>query len=314
MHTPHDALLTIGEAAARTGLTVKAVRFYADEGIVPETARSPAGYRLYDSTATARLDLVRSLRDLGIDLPTVRALLRRDADLGAVAAAHVESLDAQIRLLRLRRAVLRTVAHRTPTEREITLMTDLARLSAQERQRIIDDYHDAVFGGLDMDEEFVAHQRSVRVDLPDDPSPAQVDAWVELAGLVGNPAFRDRVRRMSTAHARARAEGTYRRPDRDDTALAERVAAEAGAARTAGLDPADAAARPVVDGLAAAALGTRPDTPQERRRLADELAVFVDARVERYWHLVGVINGWAPMESHTPSWEWFLAGLRAHAR
>ncbi|MBV2366366.1 MerR family transcriptional regulator [Streptomonospora nanhaiensis] len=314
MHTPAADLLTIGEAAARTGLTVKAVRFYADEGIVPETARSAAGYRLYDAAATARLDLVRTLRELGIDLPTVRAVLRRDADLGEVAAAHVESLDAQIRVLRLRRAVLRTVAHRTPTEREITLMTDLARLSAEERQRIIDDYHDAVFGGLDMDEEFVARQRSVRVDLPDDPAPEQVDAWVELAGLVRDPAFRDRVRRMSTAHARARAEGTYQRPGRDGTALAERVAAEAGAARAAGLDPAGAEARPVVDGLAAAALHGRPDTPEERRRLADELDLFVDARVERYWQLVGVINGWAPIESRVPDWEWFLAGLRATGR
>ncbi|WP_245765577.1 MerR family DNA-binding transcriptional regulator [Nonomuraea jiangxiensis] len=41
-----DALLTIGDLARRTGLTVKAIRFYSDRGLVPPTIRSPAGYRL----------------------------------------------------------------------------------------------------------------------------------------------------------------------------------------------------------------------------------------------------------------------------
>ena len=67
-----DTLYSIGELARRTGLTVKAIRFYSDRGIVPPTDRSPAGYRLYDIDAVARLDLVRTLRDLGLDLPTIR--------------------------------------------------------------------------------------------------------------------------------------------------------------------------------------------------------------------------------------------------
>jgi DNA-binding transcriptional MerR regulator len=35
--------LTIGELARRTGLSVRTVRFYSDAGVVPESARSPAG-------------------------------------------------------------------------------------------------------------------------------------------------------------------------------------------------------------------------------------------------------------------------------
>jgi DNA-binding transcriptional MerR regulator len=42
-------LLTIGELARLTGLTVKTVRFWSDEGLVPPADRTPAGYRLYDS-------------------------------------------------------------------------------------------------------------------------------------------------------------------------------------------------------------------------------------------------------------------------
>ncbi|WP_254549860.1 MerR family transcriptional regulator [Catellatospora tritici] len=67
-----DTLYTIGALARRTGLTVKTIGFYADTGIVPSTDRSPAGYRLYDVRALARLDLVRTLRDLGLDLTAIR--------------------------------------------------------------------------------------------------------------------------------------------------------------------------------------------------------------------------------------------------
>ncbi|MFC7740288.1 MerR family transcriptional regulator [Nocardiopsis composta] len=115
-HGP-DGLYTIGELAQRTGLSVKTIRFYADEGIVPPTARTTAGYRLYDAEAAARLDLVRTLRELGLGLPAIRGVLDGGGDLGQVAAAHAEALDARIRILRLRRAVLRTIARKEPTAR-----------------------------------------------------------------------------------------------------------------------------------------------------------------------------------------------------
>jgi hypothetical protein len=41
-----DTLYSIGDLTRRTGLTVKAIRFHSDSGIVAPTDRSPAGYRL----------------------------------------------------------------------------------------------------------------------------------------------------------------------------------------------------------------------------------------------------------------------------
>ena len=46
----NDDLYVIGEIARRTGLPVRTIRFYADEGIVPPAAQSRAGYRLFDLT------------------------------------------------------------------------------------------------------------------------------------------------------------------------------------------------------------------------------------------------------------------------
>jgi DNA-binding transcriptional MerR regulator len=56
--------------------------------------RSAGGYRLYDAAAVARLDLVRTLRDLGLGLPAVRELLARRRTVAEVAAEHVRALDA----------------------------------------------------------------------------------------------------------------------------------------------------------------------------------------------------------------------------
>src|SRR5579863_4385104 len=130
---------TIGQLAARTGLTSRTIRFWSDAGLVPPAGRSASGYRLYDAGAVARLDLIRTLRELGLGLEVVRAVLARATTVAQVAAAHVAVLDEQIRILRMRRAVLNTVATRGNTIEETLLMHKLARLSARERQQIIDD-------------------------------------------------------------------------------------------------------------------------------------------------------------------------------
>lgn len=68
-------LFTIGEVARRTGLSPRTVRFYSDAGLIPACDRSSAGHRLFDADAVARLELVRTLRTLDIDLPTIARVL-----------------------------------------------------------------------------------------------------------------------------------------------------------------------------------------------------------------------------------------------
>src|SRR5579875_725562 len=97
-----SARYTIGQLARRTALPVRTVRFYSDLGLVPPAARSGAGYRLYGVEAIARLDLVRTLRELGFGLDTIRRVLERRVDLAEIAAVHGQALDAQIRALTLR--------------------------------------------------------------------------------------------------------------------------------------------------------------------------------------------------------------------
>ncbi|MFJ9696698.1 MerR family transcriptional regulator [Kitasatospora sp. NPDC101183] len=305
-----DDLYSIGDLARRTGLTVKTIRFYADTGLVPPTDRSPAGYRLYDVRAMARLDLVRTLRDLGLDLPAVRRVLEREAPLAEVAAAHAEALEVQIRTLRLRRAVLLAVAQRGSTPEEMRLMHKLAKLSDAERRRLIEDFVDEAFGGLDANPEFVAMMRGAVPELPDEPRAEQVEAWVELGELVQDQDFRAAIRAMAEHQAAERAEG-----DRGGLhhALTATVREVVGGALAAGVSPGSPAAGPVLDTLTAAYAETftRPDDAALRTWLLARLEAADDPRAERYWQLLAVINGWPVPESLAEVFQWFTAALRA---
>jgi DNA-binding transcriptional MerR regulator len=305
--------LTIGEVARRTGLTVKAVRRYADGGLVAPAGRTGSNYRLYDERAVALLSLVRTLRALGVDLASIRRVLAREVTLAEVAATHAAAIDTQVRTLRLRRAVLLAAARRAATPEEIEIMNKLAQLDDAERQRIVTEFLDGLFEGLDVDPEFARRMRTGRPQLPPDPTPDQVDAWVELAELVADDGFRAAMRAMAERQAAERA----RRPDAGDPAAAMRAAAlvaeRAGGALAAGVDPASAEARPIVDALVAALAppGEDPSDPAVRAALAERTAAGLDPRAERYWQLLAAINGWPARPAQTPAWAWLVAALRA---
>jgi DNA-binding transcriptional MerR regulator len=305
-----DTLYPIGDLARRTGLSVRTIRFYSDCGIVAPTGRSPAGYRLYDGDAVARLDLVRTLRDLGVDLPTVRRVVNRELSLPAVAEAHVEALDVQIRTLRLRRAVLTAVARRGSTPKEMDLMHKLARLSEDERQRLIGDFLNSVFGELDTESPFAGIRRSMTPELPDDPEAEQVQAWVELAELSQDPDFRASLRRMAEDEAAERGQDNTPVPRRGLVAV---VRDQAGPALAARIEPASPQAAPIVAALTAhcAHILARPEDVTLQRQLLARLESVNDPRRERYLTLLAVINGWPAPESLTPVLDWSIQALGA---
>jgi len=270
-------LFTIGQLARRTGVPARTIRFWSDAGLVPPCARSGSGYRLYDAAAAARLDLVRTLRELGLGLDVIEAVLSRARTVPEVAAAHVAVLDVQIRALRLRRAVLSTVARNGHTIEETLIMSKLSQLSARERQQIIDDFVDGVFAGTGQENPgapaagIARGMRQLPAGLPDDPSPEQVSAWVELAELVADESFRQRARSMALAGqnaaappaqdqapGQAEAPGDGGTPDQGGTPGEaqpgyQETIQHAGQAVAAGVDPASAAGQvPAFEWLIAA--------------------------------------------------------------
>jgi DNA-binding transcriptional MerR regulator len=290
-----DALYSIGELARHAGLTVKAVRFYSDRGIVPPAGRTPAGYRRYGGDAVARLALVRTLRDLGLGLAAIRQVVQRELSLSEVAEAHAEALAVQIDTLRLRRAVLTAVARRGATPEETALMHRLAQLSEDGRRRLIEEFLDAALGdapALD------GIRRTLTPQLPEEPDARQVEAWLELAELTQDSEFRAAVRQLADGHRPG--------PRPDAVAL---VREQAGPAVAAGIDPVSAEAAPVVEAVLARCreLGADPDED----RLAARLAAAADPRRERYLRLLAVVNGWPAPQRLGPVLDWFLRALAA---
>ncbi|MGW2413103.1 MerR family transcriptional regulator [Streptomyces tubercidicus] len=302
-------LYSIGELSRRTGLSVRTIRFYSDSGVVAPTTRSPAGYRLYDLDALLRLELLRTLRELGISLATIQRVLDRELSVAEVAAAHADAMDVQIRVLQLRRSVLRAVAGRGANPEETKLMHKLTQLSGEERRRLIDDFVEGAFGTVDADPAAVAMVRAATPDLPDDPSSEQVAAWVELAELVGDEDFRARMRRT------ARCQAAGRRLDIENDAgeeLVEFTRQKVAEAMESDIDPLSDRAAPIIDDLVhrfAEVFARTPDT-EFRDWMAQQFEEAHDPRVDRYWRLVWIVNGWKVVPNLIPGYPWLTQALR----
>ena len=67
--------LKIGEVASRSGLTVKTIRFYCDQGLIRPSGRSEGGYRLFAAEVFTELALIRTLKGMEIPLQDVQGIL-----------------------------------------------------------------------------------------------------------------------------------------------------------------------------------------------------------------------------------------------
>ncbi|GGC86085.1 Cu(I)-responsive transcriptional regulator [Chelatococcus reniformis] len=109
--------MNIGQAATRSGVSAKMIRYYEAIGLIPAPARRDSNYRDYDVSDVHRLSFVRRARDLGFPLERIRILLalwgddgRSNTEVKAIALAHVTELEAQRASLDEMLRVLRRLA------------------------------------------------------------------------------------------------------------------------------------------------------------------------------------------------------------
>ena len=319
-------MYSIGQLAALTGLPVKTIRFYSDAGILPPAARTENGHRRYSEAELARLQLARSLRELDVDLPSIRRVLEGHEDLAEILRAHVATVEARIRGLQRQRAVLRAAA-KSPSEESVKRVQALARLDAAERRALLEHFWDRVLvasegasPGSQVDEVAASFRLAGTPELPDEPTPEQLDAWLELAELAADEDFQQQTRENATwiwresgrtpdAAALAEWEALMNAPDAALT-LAARAARE-------GMAPDNARAAPVVTRFVAdwAQLLRRRDGPAFRKWLLEQIEAHIDPRAARYWTLVGIIRGFPDpppeVRERTAAYEWALEALRA---
>jgi DNA-binding transcriptional MerR regulator len=294
-----DETFGIGDLARLTGVPVRTIRFYCDEGII-DSVRSTGGHRRFDEAAVERLGLVRRLRGLGLGLPSIRHVLAGERSVAEVVAAERAALDVQLADLAWRRASLRAIEEAGPADRAARLeLLAAVNGGCAARDALIDFWKRTMVAPVS--EAMLAAFVTMAVpEPPTDPTPPQVVAYAELVALA-----RDRsLRRGLLARSRANAELIA-----DEDALLSGIAEACVLAEPmvrAGEPP---RVGPELDQYVAAHASVRGsgDTPEFRRRLLGDVAADRDPRMRRYWRLVTEAGG-APV-AHGASHLWLTDAL-----
>lgn len=112
-------LHNIGEAAGLSGVSAKMIRHYESIGLIPEAARTSAGYRLYGDADVHRLRFIKRARSLGFAMKQIEMLLqlwsdrsRASAEVKRLAQQHADELSARIAEMQAMQRTLEDLARR----------------------------------------------------------------------------------------------------------------------------------------------------------------------------------------------------------
>jgi DNA-binding transcriptional MerR regulator/effector-binding domain-containing protein len=133
-------MLTIGDFSRMTHLSVKALRHYHDLGVLEPAAVDPfTGYRLYDTSQVGSAQVIRRLRDLGMPLDSIAAVLAAP-DLEArnrEIAAHLTRMERQLEQTQASVAALRALLTGPAVRPAIELRT-IAAVTALAVREMVD--------------------------------------------------------------------------------------------------------------------------------------------------------------------------------
>ena len=133
-------MLTIGDFSRMTHLSVKALRHYHDMGVLEPAAVDPfTGYRSYDTSQVGSAQVIRRLRDLGMPLDSIAAVLAAP-DLEArnrEIAAHLTRMERQLEQTQSSVAALRALLTGPAVRPAIELRT-IAAVTALAVREVVD--------------------------------------------------------------------------------------------------------------------------------------------------------------------------------
>ncbi|WP_405020710.1 MerR family transcriptional regulator [Kitasatospora sp. NBC_00070] len=287
---------SIGELAERAGATVKTVRYYSDQGLLPEAARSSGGHRRYGPEALDRLGLIRSLRTLDLPVAEVTRVLEREEVLEDVIAGQLRELGSQLTALRWREAALQLLRDCAGEERADRLRL-IGAIGTSPNTEVLARFWRRLLP-LRLPAGLVSSILDEAVPQPPaDPTPDQVLAFARLHALA------DEFCRNDCRPAPLAEEGY--RPAVFYQGLGEAYAL----ARTdllAFRPPGDEA----LDCFVAAHADSRGlrDTPAFRRELSAGLAQGADPVMVRYWKLTAEVSR-APEPTMGATHHWLQTAL-----
>ena len=103
----HEELLGIGAAAARAGVSERALRYYQELGLLTPACTTPGGLRRYAAEDLARVARIRELQTLlGLNLDEIAIVLRNEDRLAEIRRAYTDEATSEEERLRLTRECL----------------------------------------------------------------------------------------------------------------------------------------------------------------------------------------------------------------
>lgn len=91
---------TVKEISELTGISIRALRYYDEIGLLVPTDRTDAGYRLYDDEALEKLRTILFLKELDMPLDTIKETVNtKNCDYGAVLKNHRKNIVQKIHRL-----------------------------------------------------------------------------------------------------------------------------------------------------------------------------------------------------------------------
>ncbi len=185
----------------------------------------------------------------------------------------------------------------------------MTRLSNEERKAVIERFYAQVAEGIPIDQEWLRSMIEASAPkLPDDPTPAQLDAWIELAEIVSDPKF------IQSLRTNAQEVWTPGFDLGGLRSLNAEIVEMAKDLRGRGIPPQSDQARPLVEsylaGLARIS-GRAVGDPKFRAGVLERFA-RQDPRASRYWELVAILKGQHEMSGHVEDWQWIVAAMLHH--
>lgn len=113
-----SAPISIGDAAAQSGVSAKMIRHYESLGLLASVARQSNGYRQYNERDIHTLRFIKRARDLGFSMAEIAELVslwlnrrRTSASVKRIAQTHADELTKRIEAMQAMQKTLANLIH-----------------------------------------------------------------------------------------------------------------------------------------------------------------------------------------------------------
>lgn len=121
-----DVYLQIGEAAERSGLTQRTLRYYEEKGLLKPPSRMDGGFRLYSPEDLERVQAIKQLKELlGFSLADIKELVEAEDVRLQIRAEWRTDADAQEKAEKIRKAREVTLHQITLIDHKMGQMSDM---------------------------------------------------------------------------------------------------------------------------------------------------------------------------------------------